>query len=67
MIQRQTYFVVQVENEASEQRRYKSKHIVLGCGAGPKSTSKRRNAARVVDVSALLGFEFPELYSAFSS
>jgi lysine N6-hydroxylase len=48
-------FVVEVENA----RRYESKHIVLGCGAGPKSTSASSQSARVVDVSALLGFDFP--------
>jgi lysine N6-hydroxylase len=48
-------FIVEVENE----RRYESKHIVLGCGAGPGSASASSQSARVVDVSALLGFDFP--------
>ena len=52
-------FIVEVENESQPQRRYESKHIVLGCGAGPKSTSASSEAGRVVDVSALLGFDFP--------
>lgn len=51
-------FVVDVENETQPQRRYESKHIVLGCGAGPKSTNASRSG-RVVDVSGLLGFDFP--------
>ena len=53
-------FIVEVENESQPQRRYESKHIVLGCGAGPKSTSASSEAGRVVDVSALLGFDFPD-------
>jgi lysine N6-hydroxylase len=52
-------FIVEVENESQPRRRYESKHIVLGCGAGPISTSASIKAGRVVDVSALLGFDFP--------
>lgn len=52
-------FVVEVENETQPQGPYESKHIVLGCGAGPKSTSASSQLARVVDVSELLGFDFP--------
>jgi lysine N6-hydroxylase len=48
-------FIVEAENE----RRYESKHIVLGCGAGPKSTSASSQSARIIDVSALLRFDFP--------
>jgi len=51
-------FVVEVENETQPQWRYESKHIVLGCGAGPKSTNASLSG-RVVDVSALLAFDFP--------
>ena len=52
-------FIVEVENESQPQRRYELKHIVLGCGAGTKSTSASSKAGRVVGVSALLGFDFP--------
>jgi lysine N6-hydroxylase len=52
-------FIVEVGNENQPQRRYGSKHVVLGCGAGPKSTSASSKLGRVVDVSALLGFDLP--------
>lgn len=52
-------FIVEVENETQPQSRYESKHIVLGCGTGPRSTSTGSKSGRVVDVSALLGFNFP--------
>jgi lysine N6-hydroxylase len=49
-------FVVEVENAHPQE--YQSKHIVFGCGAGPKSTNTSQSG-RVVDVSALLGFDLP--------
>jgi lysine N6-hydroxylase len=52
-------FIIEVENETQPHRRYESKHIVLGCGAGPKSTRASSTLGRVIDVSALLGFDFP--------
>jgi lysine N6-hydroxylase len=53
-------FVVQAEDHASKQKRHEAKNIVLGCGAAPDATLKRRQNARVVDVSGLLEYEFPE-------
>jgi lysine N6-hydroxylase len=52
-------FIVQAENEPHPQKRYESKHIVLGCGAAPNSIIPRSQAGRVVDVSTLLAFNFP--------
>lgn len=52
-------FVVEVEGETPPQRRYESEHIVLGCGATPTSAGAGGKSGRVVDVSALLGFDFP--------
>lgn len=50
-------FIVEVEHDT--QPRYESKHIVLGCGAKPKSTNVDSKQNRVVDVSALLAFDLP--------
>jgi lysine N6-hydroxylase len=51
-------FIVQTENESRPQT-YESKHIVLGCGPQPNSTIQSSKAGRVVQVSALLAFKFP--------
>jgi lysine N6-hydroxylase len=53
-------FIVQTENESRSQTRYESKHIVLGCGPQPNSTIPSSRVGRVVDVSALLAFNFPD-------
>ena len=52
-------FIVEVEHGCQPPTRYKSKHIVLGSGSRPNSTIASSGVGRVVDVSALLGFDFP--------
>jgi lysine N6-hydroxylase len=52
-------FIVQAEDESRSQTRYESKHIVLGCGPQPNSTIPSSRAGRVVHVSALLAFNYP--------
>jgi lysine N6-hydroxylase len=52
-------FIVQTENESRSQAQYESKHIVLGCGPQPNSTIPSSQVRRVVHVSALLAFNFP--------
>jgi lysine N6-hydroxylase len=52
-------FVIDAES-GQERTRYTSRHIVLGCGSTPESTIANRKGARVVHVSDLLTFEFPE-------
>ena len=52
----QNLFIV----DAEEHGRYDTKHIVLGCGARPKSGADENHSARIVDVSKLLAFKFPE-------
>ena len=49
-------FVVGVDPD----KRYESKHIVIGSGARPKSNTETEQTGRVVDVSKLLGFKFPK-------
>ena len=49
-------FVVDVDPD----KRYESKHIVIGSGARPKSNIETEQTGRVVDVSKLLGFKFPK-------
>jgi lysine N6-hydroxylase len=50
-----------VDAESDERRtRYSSRHVVLGCGSAPDSTIANSQGARVVHVSDLLDFEFPE-------
>ena len=51
-------FIVQAEGEGCSQT-YESKHIVFGCGPTPNSTIASSQVGRVVDVSALLAFNFP--------
>ena len=51
-------FIVQTENESRVQM-YESKHIVFGCGPQPCSAIPSSKAGRVVHVSALLAFNFP--------
>ena len=43
----------------TRQRRHKSKHIVLGSGSQPNSAIAGSGVGHVVDVSALLRFDFP--------
>jgi lysine N6-hydroxylase len=52
-------FIVQSEDKVHPLRRYESKHVVLGCGSAPNSTIATSPFGRVVDVSTLLGFNFP--------
>jgi lysine N6-hydroxylase len=49
-------FIVQ----ADPQRTYTSKHIVLGYGAEPRSSVETEPKSKVVDVSTLLSFNFPD-------
>ena len=44
----------------TECSRYTSKHIVLGCGSPPDANVAKSQGARVVHVSDLLNFDFPE-------
>jgi lysine N6-hydroxylase len=53
------WFVVDAENDEGRTR-YSSRHIVLGCGSAPDSTIANSQGARVVHVSDLLTFQFPE-------
>ena len=52
-------FVIEAETEGAGER-YVSKHVVLGCGAEPDSAIARGEGSRVVHVSELLTFKFPE-------
>jgi lysine/ornithine N-monooxygenase len=52
-------FIVEAEHGSRSQTRYKSKHIVLGNGPQPNSTIASSGGGHVVDVSALLTFNFP--------
>jgi lysine N6-hydroxylase len=52
-------FVLDSET-GKERTRYTSKHIVLGCGSPPDANVAKSQGVRVVHVSDLLSFEFPE-------
>jgi lysine N6-hydroxylase len=52
-------FVIDAEVD-KEPTSYGSRHIVLGCGTPPDSTVANSQGARVVHVSDLLNFRFPE-------
>ena len=54
-----TLFIVEAEHGSRSPTRYKSKHIVLGSGPQPNSTIASSGVGHVVDVSALLTFNFP--------
>ena len=49
-------FIVQADPGST----YASKHIVLGCGAEPKSAVETQPRSRVANVSTLLSFDFPD-------
>jgi lysine N6-hydroxylase len=49
-------FVVDAETRG----RCRTKHIVFGCGGRPKSGVQERRFSRIVDVSRLLAFTFPQ-------
>jgi lysine N6-hydroxylase len=49
--------------DAETQGRCETKHIVFGCGARPRSGVEGSRSDRIVDVSKLLGFIFPESLS----
>ena len=49
-------FIVQADPQST----YTSKHIVLGCGAEPRSAVETEPKSRVADVSTLLAFNFPD-------
>jgi lysine N6-hydroxylase len=47
--------------DAGTHGQFRAKHIVFGCGAKPKSGIEDSHSRRVVDVSELLAFVFPEI------
>ena len=53
-------FIVEAELGPRSQTRYLAKHIVLGSGPQPNSTIASSGGGHVVDVSALLTFNFPD-------
>ena len=53
-------FIVEAEHGPRSQTRYLAKHIVLGSGPQPNSTIASSGGGHVVDVSALLTFNFPD-------
>jgi lysine N6-hydroxylase len=46
--------------DAGAHGRWATKHIVFGCGARPRSRVEGNRSDRIVDVSRLLAFTFPE-------
>ena len=49
--------------DAGAQGGCETKHIVFGCGGRPRSGVEESRSRRIVDVSRLLGFTFPETLS----
>jgi lysine N6-hydroxylase len=46
--------------DAGDHGSHEAKHVVFGCGARPRSGVEESSSGRVVDVSRLLAFTFPE-------
>ena len=52
-----------VRRRCRNPRRLRAKHIVFGCGGQPKSGIEESRSRKIVDVSRLLAFTFPETLS----